>query len=344
VLLVKEAKEYAKKGKVVAAYESGCLGYVIERAFRKAGLECLVLPAQKVAAKRDDKIKTDKRDARLIARMRRNGEAKGIAVPSERDEAVRDLLRLREDLQDDVKRAKQRLSKFLLRYGYTWEERAWTVKYWEWVGKIGFSDALQKETCEEYRSVIKNLEERVARLDKRITELGESKEYQGRVKELRAFKGIEYQTALSVVTEIGDFRRFGSAKAFMSYLGFVPSEDSSGGKRRQGGITKAGNAHLRRLLVESAWHYARGERAGVRLEERRRGCGAEVIACADRALHRLHKKYARMVLIKGKQKNVAITGVARELAGFIWAVETGNTGLKTVKRTEVQKLAEEAAA
>jgi hypothetical protein len=140
------------------------------------------------------------------------------------------------------------------------------------------------------------------------------------VNRLRTFKGIDYIIALAVVCEIGDFQRFGSAKEFMSYLGFVPSEYSSGGKRNQGGITKAGNGHLRRLLIEGAWHYTKNARAGKRLEQRRRDSPAEVIAAADRALFRLHKKYIRLVM-KGKHKNTAVTAVARELAGFIWAVQ-----------------------
>jgi len=137
---------------------------------------------------------------------------------------------------------------------------------------------------------------------------------------LRAFKGIDYLIALSVVCEIGDFRRFASAKDFMSYIGLVPSENSSGGKRNQGGITKAGNGHLRRLLIEGAWHYTRNTHPGKRLEARRQGSPASLIETADRALHRLHKKYIRLVL-KGKHVNTAVTAVARELAGFIWAVQ-----------------------
>jgi hypothetical protein len=155
-------------------------------------------------------------------------------------------------------------------------------------------------------------------LEKQIIETAESPQYKAAVDKLRAFKGIDYIISLSVICEIGDFRRFANAKAFMSYLGLVPSEYSSGGKRNQGGITKAGNSHLRRLLTEAAWHYTTNARAGKRLEQRRQGFSPIFIEIADRALHRLHRKYLRLVF-GGKHKNTAVTAVARELAGFIWA-------------------------
>jgi transposase len=152
-----------------------------------------------------------------------------------------------------------------------------------------------------------------------VQETAESPRYKVVVSRLRAFKGIDYIIALSVICEIGDFKRFASAKAFMSYLGLVPSESSSGRKRNQGGITKAGNGHLRRLLIEAAWHYTRNSRSGKRLEQRRQSSPQNAVDAADRALHRLYKKYIRLVF-KGKHVNKAVTAVARELAGFIWAV------------------------
>ena len=322
-LLVKEAKRFSQKGETEAAYEAGCLGYVIQRAFEKAEILCHVLPANKLAKKRDDRIKTDKRDARLIGRELRSKSIRPISVPNDADEATRDLLRCREDANEDMRRAKQRLSKFLLRHGHSYPEQQgshWTAKYWEWMDKIQFSQEYERAVFEEYRSQILAMEARLKRLDQQVEEAAENPRYRTAVSKLRAFKGIDYIIALAVVCEIGDFQRFGSAKAFMSYLGFVPSENSSGPKRRQGGITKAGNGHLRKLLIEGAWHYTRNARSGKRLEQRRRDCPSDVIAIADRALFRLHKKYVRL-LLKGKHKNTAVTAVARELAGFIWAVQ-----------------------
>ena len=320
-LLVKEVHRFSRERKTEVAYESGSLGYVIQRAMAKVGITCYVLPANKVAKKREDKIKTDKRDARLIGRELRSKNIRAISVPEATDEAARDLLRCREDVGGDLRRAKQRLLKFLVRHGHIYHDgNHWTLKHWKWMDEIHFDQEHKRVVYEEYRSQIRALEERVARLSGQVEEVAESPRYKAAVSTLRAFKGIDYIIALAVICEIGDFRRFANAKAFMSYLGFVPSENSSGGKRNQGGITKAGNGHLRRLLVEGAWHYTRNARVGRRLEQRRASSSTSAIAVADRALHRLHKKYIRLVM-KGKHKNVAVTAVARELAGFIWAVQ-----------------------
>lgn len=321
-LLVKEAMHFVRQGKTTVAYEAGCLGYVIYRAMTDAKIPCYVLPANKLAKKRDSRIKTDKRDARLIGRELRNGSIRAISVPDAVDEAARDLLRCREDINEDKRRVKQRLLKFLLRHGYiyTSEKSNWTQVHWNWMDKIQFDYEHERQVYEEYRSQIKAQEERLSRLEKQITEIAESPRYKASVNKLRAFKGIDYIIGLSTICEIGDFRRFADAKSFMSYLGFVPSENSSGGKRVQGGITKAGNGHLRKLLIEAAWHYTRNARTGKRLEQRRQDCPLDVIDTANRALHRLHKKFIRLVL-RGKHKNAAVTAVARELAGFIWGVQ-----------------------
>jgi len=321
-VLVKEAARFNKKGETEAAYEAGCMGYVIQRALEQAGITCYVLPANKVAKKRTERIKTDKRDARLIGRELRSKSIRPISVPDEVDEGVRDLLRCREDVNEDLRRAKQRLLKFILRHGHVYSGGGtnWTIAHWAWMDKLQFKQEYGRVVYEEYRSQIRSLEERLVRLEDQIVQTAESGRYKAKVSRLRAFKGIDYLIALSLVCEIGDFRRFAKAGDFMSYLGLVPSESSSGGRRKQGGITKAGNSHLRRLLIEGAWHYTRNPRPGKRLMQRRQGSPIEVIDTADRALHRLHKKYLRLVL-KGKHVNTAVTAVARELAGFIWAVQ-----------------------
>jgi len=321
-ILLKEATAFSKKGKTEAAYEAGSLGYVIQRAMEQAGIPCYVLPASKVAKKRTDRIKTDKRDARLIGRELRSKSIRPISVPSEADEAARDLLRCREDVSEDLRRVKQRLLKFMVRHGYVYTGGGnnWTKMHWHWMDRRQFKQEHERIVYEEYRSQIRSLEERLVRLEQQVVETAESPRYRTAVNRLRVFKGIDYIIALSVVCEIGDFRRFANAKAFMSYLGFVPSENSSGGKRTQGSITKAGNGHLRRLLIEGAWHYTKNARPGKRVEKRREGSPANIIDVADRALHRLHKKYLRLVF-NGKHVNKAVTAVARELAGFIWAVQ-----------------------
>ena len=313
---------YKKNGKVHVAYEAGCMGYTLYRVLTEMKIDCQIIAPNKVFRGGNEKVKTDKRDAVALAWMLRREEKAGIAVPEREDEAARDLLRCRGDMQDDLKRAKQRLLKFLLRHGHVYENtRYWTGKHRQWMKSLVFELPLNKTVFEQYLYTIESIEERVARVDLRIREIAESPRYAERVRSFRAFKGVDYIIALSLVCEIGDFKRFPTAGAFMSYLGLVPSEYSSGNKRRQGGITKTGNGHIRRLLTEAAWHYARPVQVGKRLAERRVGTAESVIAYADKALNRLHGKYVKLVF-SGKSKQAAVTAVARELSGFLWGVMT----------------------
>jgi transposase len=208
-----------------------------------------------------------------------------------------------------------------LRLGYKYEDGGyWTVKHIAWMKAIEFESPLDKEVFSEYLSYIETMNERVDRVTIKIIEVAESPQYKKRVKHLRAFKGIDYIVALSLVCEIGDIKRFSSAPALMAYLGLVPSEFSSGKKQVRGSITRAGNGHVRKLLTESAWHYTHGKTVGKRLIERREGCGQFFIDISDKALGILSRKYSKLVLQKGKNKCVAVTAVARELVGFIWYV------------------------
>jgi transposase len=321
--VVKAILPYREKGEVQVAYEAGCLGYVLYRTLTKFKIDCRVIPPNKVFhGGNGERVKTDKRDALAIAWMLRREEGESIGIPSREDEATRDLLRCRSDLKDDVKRTKQRLLKFLLRHGYMYDrDRYWTGRHIQWMKGLSFDLALDKTSFDQYLSTIGSLEDRIRRLDTTIQEVAESEPYAERVRKFRAFKGIDYIIALALACEVGDFRRFPNAQAFMSYLGLVPSEYSSGNKRRQGGITKSGNGHLRKLLTEAAWHYARPAKVGKRLAQRRVGTDEQTIAYADRALGRLHGKFIKLVF-KGKSKNTATTAVARELAGFVWGVMT----------------------
>jgi transposase len=318
--VVKELAKFESKGKVQVAYEAGCLGYTLYRTLTEFGFDCRVISPDKVFHRGEDTVKTDKRDAVDIAWMLRREEGESIAVPTKEDEAARDLIRCRGDLKENQKSMKQRRLKFLLRKGINYEsERYWTGKYFKWLGELKFENALEKQTFEEYVEEVRRLEDKIRRIDMVIEETAKSAEYEERVRKLRAFRGIEYLTALALVCEIGDFKRFGSAEAFMSYLGLVPRESSSGKKRKQGGITKTGNGHIRRLLTESSWHYARPNQVSRRLSERREGTDEQTIGYADKAMKRLHEKYTRLVF-KGKTKQTAVTAVARELAGFIRGV------------------------
>ena len=314
---------YKKDGTVHVGYEAGCMGYTLFRVLTEMKITCKIIAPNKVfRGGNNEKIKTDKRDATAIAWMLRRDEGSGIAVPNREDEAARDLLRCREDIQDDLKRAKQRMLKFLLRHGYMYENtRYWTGKYRKWLKTLTFEMPVDKTVFEQYLYTIENIEERVGRIELQIKEIAESPRYKERVRKFRAFKGVDYIIALSLVTEIGDFNRFPTAAAFMSYIGLVPSEYSSGKKRRQGGITKAGNGHIRKLLTEAAWHYARPAQVSKRLAERRIGTSESIIAYANKALNRLHGKYVKLVF-KGKSKQTAVTAVARELSGFLWGMMT----------------------
>jgi transposase len=321
--LVKTIKQYQKQGKIFVAYEAGCLGFDVYHFLEKQGIACEIIPANTVFRPGNEKkIKTDRRDAVLIARMLKRGEARGIHIPSREEEAVRDYIRGRGDLVDDLTRTKQRIQKFLLRHGYRYEsERYWTALHIKWMRGLEFEKVLEKERFEQYLSHLEGLTDRIKRMEKRIEEVAKQDEYREKVQKLRAFRGIDYLTALALVCETGDFRRFPSAGAFMSYLGLVPSEHSSGSRRNQGRITKAGNTHIRKLLTESAWHYPRQVKVSKGLAERRVGASEVVIGRADKAMRELHDKYYTMIHQK-KNACVAITAVSRQLAGYIWGVMT----------------------
>jgi len=324
--IVRFVRFYADKGPTVAGYEAGCMGYTLQRALAAAEVECRVIPPNKIPRVGSQRIKTDSRDAVLIARMLKNNEGGNIQIPTADDEATRDLLRCRDDLKVELHRCKQRLSKFLLRLGFVYgKEHAWTMEHRKWMKGLVFSHPLHVETFEQYYALLETLEERLDRMDRRIEELAASEAYQEKTAKLRCFKGIDSLTALALVCEVGDYSRFSDAQAFMSYVGLVPSEYSSGGKRRQGGITKTGNTHLRNLLIESSWHYRYYGSASTALKARRNGNSEIVIEYTDRALRRLQNKHVRLVR-RGKSPKTATVAVARELAGFVWGMMTENYG------------------
>jgi len=317
--IVKILCGFKQKGTVISGYEAGCMGYTLQRSLTKAKVECRVIPPNKIFKTKTDKIKTDKRDAILIARMLKNNEGDSIYIPTADDEAARDLLRCRDDIKSEMQRTKQQLLKFLLRSGFIYdkEKSPWTIAHRKWMKEIKFSHDLQKEVFEQYYSQLQEQENRLERIETKLITVAETEPYREGVARLRCFKGIDYVTALAFVCEIGDYRRFRSAAAFMSYLGLVPSEFSSGTKRKQGGITKTGNTHLRKLLIESSWHYRYRGAASARLNARREGMDETIIVYADKALHRLQSKFSRLVF-KGKSSKTAVAATAREFAGFIW--------------------------
>lgn len=316
--LIKRIKRSAV-GDVKICYEAGPCGYALQRRLQEAGLDCIVVAPSLVPVKPGDRIKTDRRDAKKLAGFLRADVLTEVHPPTVEEEAARNLCRCREDARDDLMRARQRMGKMLLRQNLHYPGKAWTYVHREWLLRQKFEREADQVVFEDYLVAIEYLEERLRGLDGRLEELSLKEPYREPVGWLRCFRGIDTVTAMTIVTELHDFSRFRSPRELMSYLGLVPGESSSGSKRRRGAITKAGNGHVRRVLIESSWHYRLRPRVGKTIKKRREGQPGWVIATADRAQARLHRKYWKMVM-KGKHCNKAVTAVAREFVGFIWAV------------------------
>jgi transposase len=275
--------------------------------------------------KAGDRVKTDRRDAGRLARSYRSGDLTAVWVPNEGSEALRDLVRAREAAKQDQLRARHRLNKFLLRSGQRPPAgvRAWTHLHLIWVSQIRFAQVAQESTRLDYLHEVEHMRERVARLEQAIVEAVKlaSPALQEVIKDLQALRGIAHISAVTIAAELGQVSRFPGARELMGYSGAVPSEDSSGKRTRRGSITKSGNAHLRRIVVEAAWSYERPPAIWAGLRKRQQTASEEAKEIAWKAQHRLHKRYARLAA-KGKDKRKIVTAVGRELLGFIWAIGT----------------------
>lgn len=307
-------------GSVLCAYEAGPCGYALQRQLVGQGVACQVVAPSLIPVKPGERIKTDRRDARKLAELLRAGLLTEVHSPTPEEEAVRDLCRCREAAKQDQLRARHRLGKYLLRRGLVYRAgRNWTERHRSWLRTLRFEHAAEEVVFGDYLLAVELLEERLRGLEQRLEETAQSEPWAERVGWLRCFRGIDTVTALTIVAELHDFRRFHSPRQLMAYLGLVPSEHSSGETQRRGRITKAGNAHVRRVLVESSWHYRHKPAIGANLRRRRQGQPAAILAIADRAQQRLHRRYWRLVLARGKPRPKAVTAVARELTGFLWA-------------------------
>jgi transposase len=306
---------------VRCCYEAGPTGFGLYRHLVERGIECVVVAPGLVPQRPGERIKTDPRDARKLARLHAGGLLEPIHVPSRELEAVRDLVRAREDGRLDRMRDRQRLSKFCLRHGRLLPTSAWTVTRRKWLGEQRFEHAPEQLTFDSYLHAVDLVDARIEQLERAIRETAEQAPWRELVARLRCLRGIDTHTALALVAEIGDFGRFKSAEALMAFLGLVPSEHSSGEQRRQGSITKVGNAHVRRLLVESAWHARRRPTVGYQLARRQRGQDAAVVERAWRCQQRLYQRWQRMAG-RGKPQQKIVVACARELAGFVWAIAT----------------------
>lgn len=318
-------KQRGKDTRFVCGYEAGCLGYSLYHQLTNHGVECVILAPSTMATAPGNKIKTDKRDAEKIARCLAYHQYKPVYIPDEEDDAVKEYIRMRDDVKAHLKETKQQIIAYYTRHGFRFDGSSyWTQKHLNWVEKLQFKNSIHQEVLREYLTVFYDLSEKVAVYDARIEELSHSERYAENVGKLCCFNGIATHTALSLLAEVGDFNRFRSAPQFAAYLGLVPGENSSSDRQHRTGITKAGNSHLRRLLVESAHCYGRGAvgKKSKALKERQAGNSPEVIAYADRAIDRLKRKYYRIAL--HAKHNIAKTAVARELACFIWGMMTNN--------------------
>ncbi len=303
-------------------YEAGPCGYVIYRHLKgREGIECLVVAPSKIPRQPGERVKTNRRDAIKLARLERAGELEAVYVPEETDEAMRDLIRSRGAAVEAATRVKQQLKSLLLRHGIKYPGRgeSWSSAYREWLRRVKLLHEAQAYVLAEGLVALAEAEARVKRLTERISELLPAWRMQAVVAALQALRGVAMVTAVEMVAEVGDLTRFSNPRELMGYLGLVPSENSTGEKRRQGSITKTGNGHARRSLVESAWAYARPPRVTRTLKQRQQGLSREVIEISWKAQVRLCGRY-RKLTARGKNKKKIIIAVARELCAFMWAI------------------------
>lgn len=301
-------------------YEAGPCGYTIYRHLISKGFDCKVVAPSQTPRKAGDRVKTDRRDATSLARLDRAAELTYVHVPTPADEAMRDLVRAREDAKRAETRARQQLSALLLRNGITYAGKtAWTPAHERWIARLKMPLPAQQIAFQEYVSAINEAAERVERLTEQILELLPQWKWAPVVEALQALRGVAQLTAIITVAEIGDIARFSSARQLMSYLGLTPSEHSTGTRRRLGEITKAGNSHVRRVLVESAWAYCHPARVTPILQKRLERQTKRIREISWKAQLRLCGKYRKMKG-RGKPQQQTVTAVARELVGFIWAI------------------------
>ena len=309
-----------KDGEVRACYEAGSCGYEIYRQLAAMGIACDVVAPGLIPVRVADRVKTDRRDAEKLARLFRAGELTSIRVPSESEEALRDLIRCREDAREDVLRQRHHVLKFLLRHGRVFHEtKHWTLAHWKWLRAQRFDQPLAQTVFTTYMTTLETTLARMTTLDQDIAKQAECEPYKALVGRLRCLRGIDTLSAMSLIAVICDFARFEHPRELMAYLGLVPSERSSGGKQRRGSITKTGNAHARRILVEAAWHYRHAPARSARMKKRWEEQPEAVVAHAFKAQDRLHRRYFRLTS-RNKPAQVACVAVARELCGFVWAV------------------------
>lgn len=319
--LDKALRKLLSKGcRLHVVYEAGPCGFVIWRHLSAKGIECEVVAPSSIPRRSGDRVKTDRRDAMMLARLSRSGELSAVRVPGAGDEAVRDLARSREDAVRECRNARHRLKALLLRNGIAYAGKsAWTAAHLRWLATLKMEHAAQQIAFQEYLHSITQATARIARLELAMRDTLAQWSLKPLVQALQALRGVQLIAAMTLVAELQDFLRFDSPRQLMGYLGLVPGEHSSGPKRRQGSITKAGNSAARRMLVEVAWHYQHTPRVSPIIAARHDQLPTQVTDIAWKAQLRLNAKFKRLVA-RRVLKNKAVVAVARELTGFVWAI------------------------
>jgi transposase len=313
-------KLQSKGAALIFVYEAGPCGYWLYRYLASKGFSCSVIAPSLIPRKAGDRVKTDRRDALTLARLMRSGDLTSIYVPAVEDEAIRDVSRGREDAVRDLKRSKVRLKAFLLRQDIRYEGRAnWNAAHLRWLSEVVCATAAQQIVFQEYVRAVTEQTERVGRLETELHEAVKGWRMHPVVEAIQALRGLELTGAIILVAELGDLTRFDTPRKLMSYLGLTPSEYSSGERRRQGGITKAGNGHARRALVEGAWAYRYPAKVSRHLQLRLEKLPAEIQAISWKAQVRLCRRYRRLSA-RGKHVNQVVVAIAREMAAFAWAI------------------------
>jgi transposase len=308
-------------GTVRCVYEAGPCGYGLYRTLTASGFHCQVIAPSLIPRKPGERVKTNRLDARRLGSYYRAGQLTPIRIPDEKQEALRDLLRARDDVRRNLLQSRQRLSGCLLRHGYHFKDGdPWTRKHWAWLKAIRLDVEWVQMVVDEYIVAVEIEMEQLRRFDQKIEETSQLPEYAAKVSAYSVLRGIKTLSAMTIIAEGGDLRQYATAPQFMGSLGIVPGESSTGDRQKRGSITKTGNTYIRRILVEAAWAYQKRPHAGRTIQNRRRNQPEALVAIARKADHRLHGKFSKLQFRYNKKAVVADVAVARELAGFVWAI------------------------
>ena len=319
--LARKLRKHAGDGDLRCCYEAGPTGFALQRLLEAEGVSCSVVAPSLILRKPGERIKTDRRDAHKLAEQLRADMLTEVRPPTPEEESVRDLCRSREAAVEDRRRCRQRLGQFLLRRGLRWTggKSAWGLQHRKWLQGLRFEYPVDQDVFANYVLAIEQAEDIVVRLEEALDTVAQGERYQERVGWLCCFRGVKTVTAMTILSELHGFERFTTPRELMGFLGLVPSEASTGERTSRGGITKTGNSHVRRNLIETAWHYRHRPFVGLALAKRRKGQPSWAVGIAQKAQLRLHARH-RKLMGRGKNSNKVVVAIARELAGFIWAM------------------------